>query len=473
MAWRLEDVERFNTKIVSKAEKRQWVATANAARDRCIAEGGKEEDCDAAAIRIANGAVKEAEAVGLDEAATIKAQAQGLLRAAKALLGNKALPESLHQHIDSLRTALKKAWADLEGEDGEGADPAMAAAEAATQPTAEVILTEALDTELLTECIPLAEKAIRADGTVPIKIIAPGRGSSGFYPAEVLRRDGPKVFTAGTKMFWDHPSATEEQQRPERSLRDFAAELVTDAAYRDGPAGEGLYADAKVFEQFRASVNELAPHIGVSIRALGKARMGEVGGEKGPVIEQIVAARSVDFVTTPGAGGKVLSLFEAARQPSIGGVTVSEEEAKKMAEENAALKAEIVALKAKISELEGETAKSEAKAAVGEALRKAELPEAARDRVAKMLAAIVPMKEGKLDSEVLAQQIAEAVKAESEYVAAIRPVAMSATVVTGLGATSIQPAGAALKESFKQMFVKLGKTAEEAERLATTAAQGR
>lgn len=285
MPWRLEDVERFNTKITSKVEKRQWVATANAARDRCIAEGGAESDCDAAAIRIANGAVKEAEAVGLDEAATIKAQAQGLLRAAKALLGNKALPEKLHAHIDALRTELKKAWADIEDIGDEDAEPqattqpAMAAAEAqATEPTAAIELTEAQDTELLTECVPLMEKAVRADGIVSLKLIAPGRGSSGFYPAEVLRRDGPRVFAKGTKCFWDHPSVDEEAQRPERSLRDFAAELVTDAAYRDGPAGEGLYADAKVFEPFRASVNELAPHIGMSIRALGKARMGEVDG---------------------------------------------------------------------------------------------------------------------------------------------------------------------------------------------------
>ena len=461
MPWKLEDDLDGYKADMTTAQKRQWVATANAVLKRCTGEGKDVKACDAMAIRVANSAVQEAGMVGqeLDEAATIKAQAQGLLRAAKLLLGNKALPESLHKHIDALRSELKKAWADIEagGEDAEEKPAAKAEPVAAA--------AEAQDAELQTECIPLLEKAVSAEGIVPVKIIAPGKGSSGFYPAEVLRRDGPKVFTAGTKMFWDHPSADEEAQRPERSLRDFAAELVTDAAYRDdGIAGPGLYADAKVFDAFRASVNELAPHIGVSIRALGKARMGEVDGQKGPVIEQIVAARSVDFVTTPGAGGKVLSLFEAARQQSTGGVTVTEEEAKRLADE-------IAALKAANDGLQKQLAMGDAKAIVTEAVGKAELPQAAKDRLVKQFAETVPLAEGKLDGEALKQSIAEAVKAEADYVAALKPT--SQVQVTGLGATSVQAAGAALKESFKAMYIRQGKSIEDAERLATIAAMGR
>jgi hypothetical protein len=41
--------------------------------------------------------------------------------------------------------------------------------------------------------------------------------------------------------------------------------------------------------------------------------MGEAEGKKGPIIQQLVAAHSVDYVTTPGAGGQVVQLFEAAR----------------------------------------------------------------------------------------------------------------------------------------------------------------
>ena len=52
--------------------------------------------------------------------------------------------------------------------------------------------------------VPLVEKAIRRDGTIALKLIKAGWGSSGYYPASVLERDGPAVFPAKTQMFWDH-----------------------------------------------------------------------------------------------------------------------------------------------------------------------------------------------------------------------------------------------------------------------------
>lgn len=165
------------------------------------------------------------------------------------------------------------------------------------------------------DLVPLVEKAVRKDGTVRVKVISPGWGSSGYYAADVLERDGPKVFKAGTKMYWDHPTKEEESQRPERSLRDLAAELTEDARWEgDSETGPGLYAIAKVFGKYREAVDELAPHIGTSIRALGKAANGEAEGRRGPVVSQLVSAKSVDFVTQPGRGGQVVqALFEAAR----------------------------------------------------------------------------------------------------------------------------------------------------------------
>ena len=143
---------------------------------------------------------------------------------------------------------------------------------------------------------------------------------------------------------------------------------------------------------------------------------------------------------------------------------MTDEEAKKLAEDNAALKAAN-------DELQKQLAMGEARAIVTEAIGKAELPQVAKDRLAKMFAETVPLKEGKLDSDALKQSIMDAVKAEAEYVAAIKP--PSQVQVTGLGATGAQPAKAALKESFESMFVKLGKTADEAKRLADIASQGR
>jgi hypothetical protein len=187
------------------------------------------------------------------------------------------------------------------------------------QQRALVVLTESGTGTAVGEAIrgdrqPIAEAAVRGDGTVPVKLISPGWGSSGYYPAEMLERDGPKVFAAGTKMYWDHPTATEAAERPERSLRDLAGELVSaarwDPAHVDGP---GLYAEAKVFSPFRESLDQLAPHIGVSIRASGTATQGEAEGRSGPIIDQLLGAMSVDFVTEAGRGGRILELFESLR----------------------------------------------------------------------------------------------------------------------------------------------------------------
>lgn len=52
----------------------------------------------------------------LDEAATLKKQAQGLLRAADNVLSNKKLPTSARDEISGLRTALTRTWADLQDE---------------------------------------------------------------------------------------------------------------------------------------------------------------------------------------------------------------------------------------------------------------------------------------------------------------------------------------------------------------------
>ena len=99
---------------------------------------------------------------------------------------------------------------------------------------------EAADVEITGDAIPLKEGAVGQDGTAYLKLISPGWGSSGFYSSDLLKRDGPKVFPAGTKNFWDHQTAAEESARPEGSLRDLASALTEDAHYEEtGTAGPG------------------------------------------------------------------------------------------------------------------------------------------------------------------------------------------------------------------------------------------
>lgn len=167
------------------------------------------------------------------------------------------------------------------------------------------------------DVIPILESALRGDGTMDVCLIKPGWGVSGYYTPEVLRRDGPVVFNSGTHMFADHPGYAEEADRPERSIRDLAGVLAGDAYYNEnGPVGPGLYAKAQPVSNFREVLNELAPHIGVSIRTKGLGKTGEAEGKRGPIIEKLLPdqLRSADFVTVAAAGGQVLPVAEAWRR---------------------------------------------------------------------------------------------------------------------------------------------------------------
>lgn len=292
------------------------------------------------------------------------------------------------------------------------------------------------ESEMTGDFVPLVERAVRRDGTIPIKIIQPGWGSSGYYPAEVLERDGPNVFTKGVKMYFDHPTMTEEAERPERSLRDLAAELVSDARWeKENPAGPGLYAEAQVFEAYRPAVDELAPHIGVSIRANGRAQFGQAEGKSGPIIQEITSAKSVDFVTSPGAGGQILSLFEARRDAAHNTIqpkesTMSDAELKALQEANAQLQKQLEDQRAAMSRLQEAALLREAGEFVATELAAVtDLPVITRNRLLRDLAARPVIKDGAIDREAYKAAVAEAVRVEREYIASLT----GAGNITGMG----------------------------------------
>lgn len=146
-------------------------------------------------------------------------------------------------------------------------------------------------------------------GRMLVQIMTPGTGSSGVYPAPVVEAAArTRVFPAGTHMYADHPTVTEDRDRPERSIKDLAGVLTTDA-YWDGTA---LVAEAKTYEPWTSVLAEMHDSIGVSIRA--SARVEESDEQGRPVIAELVEGISVDFVTHAGRGGKVLQVLESARK---------------------------------------------------------------------------------------------------------------------------------------------------------------
>ena len=111
-------------------------------------------------------------------------------------------------------------------------------------------------------------------------------------------------------MYLDHPTETEERERPERSVRDLAGRIAT-APYMEG---EALLAEVEIFPHWVPVVDALVDDIGISIRAYGTSELGEAEGREGDIVTALTEGVSVDFVTKPGAGGKVGKLIESARE---------------------------------------------------------------------------------------------------------------------------------------------------------------
>ena len=145
-----------------------------------------------------------------------------------------------------------------------------------------------------------------------VKVIESGWGSSGYYGASMLAEYGPKVFKAGTKVFMNHPSAIEANDRPERDVHQLAGKLVSDAVFQEN----GLYADIQFYSHYAPIIAEMAEDVGLSIHALGNAVEGEAEGRQGPIIESLVEDpfTSVDVVTVAGAGGKFVALLESYKR---------------------------------------------------------------------------------------------------------------------------------------------------------------
>lgn len=142
------------------------------------------------------------------------------------------------------------------------------------------------------------------EGKYRIRIIVPGQGSSGIYTAENLAESAP-LFKAGTEMFIDHPTETEEWERPERSIRDYAGVFLEDATVGEDGA---LYTVCKVFSGVNDLIKDKWEYIGVSINAWCDQPIAETG-----VVPVFAGVRSVDFVTAPGAGGGIVDLLESNR----------------------------------------------------------------------------------------------------------------------------------------------------------------
>ncbi len=150
----------------------------------------------------------------------------------------------------------------------------------------------------------------------------------------------------------------------------------------------------------------------MSIRATGKAKEGTApDGKKGPIIEQLTRGISVDYVTTPGAGGQVLQLFEAVRtgrqsQHEEGDSAMDAAELKKLQEANRKLAQRL--------------ATSEARGVIATKLSAIRLPDNLKIRITERCAAKAPITiDGDLDLKALDIIVETEIKDRAEDLAAL------------------------------------------------------
>jgi hypothetical protein len=255
-----------------------------------------------------------------------------------------------------------------------------------------------------------------------IKLIAPGKGSSAFYPSEVLKRDGPKVFKQGTHVYLNHPTAAEEAARPEGDVKNLAGVLSTDAVYHEAHAkGPGLYARMKVFQDHAQLVEEKAASVGMSIRASGVAESGKKQ-EGLPILKELTSAESVDVVTRPGAGGMILT--EGARPANQQEGEMTLQEAQKLIDEGIA--------KATTPLLE-RARRADAREEAMRVLEASQLPAATKHKIVESALRQIPVKKdtNEFDAEAFRTIVVAEAKAEAEYLATVT----GAGRVVGLGAS--------------------------------------
>lgn len=173
---------------------------------------------------------------------------------------------------------------------------------------------EEMSKQLLTESVK-GLPAPRAAGVYRVRIIQSDvAGSSGFYSRDVLESYGAAAFPAKTLSHVDHPTLDQREQRPEGSLLTLGGYTVGEPILE----ADGLYVDMKFAGKALEIVENFGDVIGLSIRAQGDIEEAERDGVTIREVKAIYPSplNSIDLVTIPGAGGKIVEALQESLKES-------------------------------------------------------------------------------------------------------------------------------------------------------------
>jgi len=290
-----------------------------------------------------------------------------------------------------------------------------------------------------------------------IKIIESGfnQSESRFYTENAIK-NGAKIFE-GVKMYANHDyDGSESKKLGTRDIRNWVATIDSVESGIGSDNKVAAFGNVKVhskwFKDFIKETKEsgVLNQVGVSIDAFGVGERRAVDKVFTNVIEGFSGANSVDFVSTAGAGGKMLSFQEA--NTNKGDFDMEKMTLEELKESNPTLVSELIkeastnvikelkeAEKKKADDIKAKEAaanKDEAKdkkvleandlfklraefdrkEMLGSMLTESELQKEVKDRIKEsVLLSNVVIKESKLDIEITRNQIAKIVESEENY----------------------------------------------------------
>lgn len=146
----------------------------------------------------------------------------------------------------------------------------------------------------------VSEAPVKKGNRWRVIVAKPGQGSSGYYSEEMFKRDAHNVIAPGGQAFINHDDS--------RNPKDMIG------VYPDGSfwseEDTAVVADLEVFSHWKGFVEEVGPHCGISIYALGEA---DEEGNVTAILED--ALNGADLVARPGLkGSKLDKLYESAKK---------------------------------------------------------------------------------------------------------------------------------------------------------------
>jgi len=245
-----------------------------------------------------------------------------------------------------------------------------------------------------------------------VRLITEGPGSTGVYTKEALQGSFAEAFPVGTHMYIDHATEGEAYERPEGTLTKLAAVIAETPHWQDAPK-PGMYATIEVVEQWAPFIEQVSDIIGVSIHCgatlVQDGDLVTVDEPTPPVIESFIPSpvNSVDFVTVPGAGGRLVEALESFKNGNaiMDGSNKHKSERKRMDTE---FKEALEALDTKLSALVEALADKAKKKAKDEEEDAKKAEEEEEDKAKKAKEAILALADSDLP-EVSRVRVAEAI----------------------------------------------------------------